>query len=55
VARIADAEARGEASDYYERWLAAFEALLTEKGVLSKDEIEERAYQFEFGERDEVF
>jgi nitrile hydratase accessory protein len=55
VARIADAEAGGEASDYYERWLAAFETLLTEKGVLTRAEIEQRAFEFEFGERDEVF
>lgn len=55
VAQIAGAEAHDDQSEYYERWLAAFERLVTEKGLLSKEEIEERAYQFEFGERDEVF
>lgn len=55
IAEIARADRANEPSDYYERWLAAFEALLTEKGVLSAEEIEERTFEFEFGERDEVF
>lgn len=55
IAQIAEADRSGDRSDYYERWLAAFETLLTEKGLLTREEIEERAYQFEFGERDEVF
>jgi hypothetical protein len=33
----------------------AFEALLKEKRLINEAEIEERAFQFEFGERDEVF
>jgi nitrile hydratase len=32
---------------YYERWVAATEKLLVEKGVLSSDEIEERAAEIE--------
>ena len=28
---------------YYERWVAAIEALLVEKGVLTREEIDERA------------
>ncbi len=55
IAQIAAAEARSGAFAYYEIWLATFEALLAEKGLLSPDEIEETTYQFEFGERDEVF
>lgn len=55
IDQIAAAEAHGDASGYYEHWLAAFEALLTEEGILSKEAIEERAYQFEFGERDDIF
>jgi thiocyanate hydrolase subunit beta len=31
---------------YYERWVAATEKLLVEKGVLSGDEIDERAAEF---------
>jgi Nitrile hydratase beta subunit len=32
---------------YYERWVAATEKLLVEKGVLSSDEIDERAVEIE--------
>ena len=55
IARIAAADAGGDPSGYYERWLAAFEALLTEKGIVTREELDERSYQFEFGERDDVF
>ncbi|PYO59033.1 MAG: nitrile hydratase accessory protein, partial [Candidatus Rokuibacteriota bacterium] len=40
---------------YYEIWLATFEELLAKKGLLTREELEETTYQFEFGERDEVF
>ncbi len=55
IGEIARADAGGDPSGYYERWLAAFETLLIERGVLSEQEIAERTYQFEFGERDDVF
>ena len=56
VTEIAAAEARGEdGAAYYERWLAAFERLLAERGLITPEELEERTYQFEFGERDDVF
>ncbi len=55
IAQIAAADARGGAFVYYEIWLATFEELLTKKGLVSPDEVEETTYQFEFGERDEVF
>ena len=32
---------------YYERWVAATEKLLVEKGVLSREEIDERAEELE--------
>ena len=32
---------------YYERWVAATERLLIEKGILTEDEIEERAAEIE--------
>jgi hypothetical protein len=32
---------------YYERWVAAIEKLLVQKGVLSGDEIDERAAEIE--------
>ena len=55
IAQIAAAEARGGPFIYYEIWLATFEELLAKKGLISPDEVEETTYQFEFGERDEVF
>ena len=39
--------------NYYERWLAALERLLVEKGLLSKREIVIRAAEFASGARDE--
>ena len=55
IAQVAAAEARGGAFVYYEVWLATFEELLAKKGLLTREELEEATYQFEFGERDEVF
>jgi nitrile hydratase accessory protein len=55
IAQIAAAEARGGPFVYYEVWLATFEELLSRKGVITQEELEERTYQFEFGERDEIF
>jgi nitrile hydratase accessory protein len=55
IEQIAAAEARGDGSSYYEHWLSAFESLLAAEGVVTKDEIDERTYEFEFGERDDVF
>ncbi|GEM_PF-203045 len=55
IGEIARADAGADPSSYYERWLAAFEALLIERGVVSEAELSERTYQFEFGERDDVF
>jgi len=55
IGRIAAAERRGGPFAYFEIWLATFEALLEAKGVVTRDELDETTYQFEFGERDEVF
>jgi nitrile hydratase accessory protein len=55
IAQVAAAEAGGGPFAYYEIWLATFEALLARKGLVTRDEVEETTYQFEFGERDEVF
>ena len=55
IAQVAAAEARGGAFAYYEIWLATFEELLATNGVVTREEVEETTYQFEFGERDEVF
>jgi nitrile hydratase accessory protein len=55
IARIAAAEARGGPFAYYEIWLETFERLLSRKGVVTPSEVEETTFQFEFGERDDVF
>jgi nitrile hydratase accessory protein len=55
IATIAEVEARGEDSRYYERWLASFERLLADKGLVTPEELQDRTEAFEFGERDEVY
>jgi nitrile hydratase accessory protein len=55
IGQVAAAEARGGPFVYYEVWLATFEELLSERGLITPRELEETTYQFEFGERDDVF
>jgi len=55
IDEVAAAEARGGEFRYYEAWLAAFERILHARGLVAPGELDETAYQFEFGERDEVF
>jgi len=55
IVQVAAAERRGGRFEYYEIWLATFERLLAAKGLVSGAEVEECAFQYEFGERDEVF
>jgi cobaltochelatase CobN len=55
IAHVAAAETRGGPFVYYEVWLATFEELLARRGVVSRPELDETTYQFEFGERDEVY
>ena len=38
-----------------ERWLASFERLLADKGLVTPEELQDRTEAFEFGERDEVY
>ena len=40
---------------YYEIWLQTFEDLLAGRGLVTGPELDETTYQFEFGERDDVF
>ena len=54
IREVAAAEARGGDFRYYDAWLAAFEGVLAGRGLLRPEEIEEVAFQFEFGERDDV-
>ena len=55
IGEIAAAEARGGEFRYYDAWLAALERVLAAREVLRDDELTETTFQFEFGERDEVF
>jgi len=55
IAEIAAAEARGGEFRYYDAWLAALERVLAAREVLRDGELNETTFQFEFGERDEVF
>jgi nitrile hydratase accessory protein len=53
IAEIGRAEADGEPSSYYERWLASFERLLLEKGLLERAELEARAAAIASGAEDD--
>ena len=55
IVQIAAAEARPGPFVYYEIWLRTFEELLAGKGLVTGAELDETTYQFEFGERDDVF
>ena len=54
IREVAAAEARGGEFRYYHAWLAAFEGVLAARCVLKVADLEEAAFQFEFGERDDV-
>ena len=53
VAEIAAAEEHGDDSGYYERWLASFERLLLETGVVTADELDARTAEYAAGLYDE--
>ena len=55
IEEIGAADRQGIESDYYERWIDAFERLLVEKGMLSREELTARLAEFESGARDDVF
>jgi nitrile hydratase accessory protein len=55
IEEIAEADRANSESTYYERWLAAFEHLLIEKGLVSQDELAARVEDFESGRRDDAF
>jgi nitrile hydratase accessory protein len=55
IAQIAVAERSRGPFEYYEVWLATFERLLAAKGIVALGELDESTFQFEFGERDDVF
>jgi nitrile hydratase accessory protein len=53
VEEIAAADACGAETTYYERWLAAFESLLTARGLVTTAELDARAAEYLSGERDD--
>jgi nitrile hydratase accessory protein len=53
--RLVEQIARDPELRYYEHWLAAFESLVTEEGLLSPADLAKRAAEFRSLERDEVF
>lgn len=55
IRQIKTAESRGGKFVYYEAWLAALEAVLAGKGALQAADLDEVTYQFEYGERDDVY
>jgi len=55
IAEVAAAQARGGDFRYHDAWLAALERVLAAREVVRAGELEETTFQFEFGERDEVF
>jgi nitrile hydratase accessory protein len=55
IAQIAAAETRPAPFVYYEIWLQTFEDLLARKHLVTVAELDETTYQFEFGERDDVY
>ena len=55
IDEISAADRRGEDDGYYEHWLDAFERLLLDKGLLTRDELAARLAEFESGRRDDVF
>jgi nitrile hydratase accessory protein len=55
IAEVARSEATGDAFRYYEAWLAALERVLASRGLVEGGELDEVTFQFEYGERDDVF
>ncbi len=55
IAQVAAAERSPGPFEYYEVWLTTFERLLAAKGIVAAGELNESTFQFEFGERDDVF
>lgn len=49
---VAD-DAAGGATPYYEKWLAALETLLLERGLVTPEELEARTHDYATGQRDD--
>lgn len=53
IAEIASEGDQGGPETYYERWLAALERLLLERGLISAPELEARTREYASGERED--
>jgi nitrile hydratase accessory protein len=53
IAEIGAADASNAPTSYYERWLAAFESLLVERGFVSRQELDQRTAEYASGARDD--
>ena len=53
IGEIGRGDASGAESTYYEHWLAAFESLLVERGLLSRGELDQRTAEYASGARDD--
>jgi nitrile hydratase accessory protein len=53
IAEVGMADAGGAETSYYERWLAAFESLLVERGYVSRAELDHRTAECASGMRDD--
>jgi|SRR5712692_2175201 len=51
IAEVARADRAGDLSSYYERWLAAFERLLLDKGLLARADLDARTSEYASGYR----
>jgi nitrile hydratase accessory protein len=51
IERIAEAETINPSSTYYERWLAALESLLVERGIVTPELLDQRTEEYRAGER----
>lgn len=51
--RLVDEIAKAPDGEYYERWLAALERVLLERGLVTADELERRTAEYASGERDD--
>jgi nitrile hydratase accessory protein len=53
VDEITTADASNAGTTYYERWMAALEALLTARGVITRGELDLRAAEYLSGQRED--
>ncbi len=53
ITAIADVETSGRGSSYYRQWLESMEALVVDKGLITKEELEIRAELFASDEYDD--